>query len=191
AYGMHIEQAALAGGEGAVFGFFPILWVVINAILGYQMTVGTGHFDVLRRSFSTGSDGHPIPAIIIAFSFGRFVGTLAGFGTPVAVTSVMLLALGFKPLKAAVLALVANTAPVAFGAMATPIITLAKTSGLPTDTLGAMVGRQTPILAVFVPLALVAIADGRRGLRETWPAALIGGVVFGLGQYATSNFVSV
>jgi lactate permease len=104
---------------------------------------------------------------------------------------VMLLALGFKPLKAAVLALVANTAPVAFGAMATPIITLAKVSGLSTDTLGAMVGRQTPILAVFVPLALVAIADGRRGLRETWPVALTGGVVFGLAQYATSNFVSV
>jgi lactate permease len=102
-----------------------------------------------------------------------------------------LLALGFKPLKAAVLALVANTAPVAFGAMATPIITLAKVSGLSTDTLGAMVGRQTPILAVFVPLALVAIVDGRRGLRETWPAALTGGVVFGLGQYAASNFVSV
>jgi lactate permease len=116
---------------------------------------------------------------------------LAGFGTPVAVTSVMLLALGFKPLKAAVLSLVANTAPVAFGAMATPIITLGKVSGLSSDTLGAMVGRQTPILAVFVPLALVAIADGRRGLRETWAAALTGGVVFGLGQYAASNFVSV
>ena len=190
-YGMPIGQAALAGGEGAVFGFFPILWIVINAIWVYQMTVETGHFDVLRRSFATVSDDHRIQAIIIAFSFGALLEALAGFGTPVAVTSVMLLALGFKPLKAAVLALVANTAPVAYGAMATPIITLAKTSGLPTDTLGAMVGRQTPILAVFVPLALVAIADGRRGVRETWLAALTGGVVFGLGQYATSNFVSV
>jgi lactate permease len=146
---------------------------------------------VLRRSFATVSDDHRIQAIIIAFSFGALLEALAGFGTPVAVTSVMLLALGFKPLKAAVLALVANTAPVAYGAMATPIITLAKTSGLPTDTLGAMVGRQTPILAVFVPLALVAIVDGWRGVRETWPVALTGGVVFGLGQYATSNFVSV
>ena len=190
-YGMPIGQAALAGGEGAVFGFFPILWIVINAIWVYQMTVETGHFDVLRRSFATVSDDHRIQAIIIAFSFGALLEALAGFGTPVAVTSVMLLALGFKPLKAAVLALVANTAPVAYGAMATPIITLAKVSGLPTDTLGAMVGRQTPILAVFVPLALVAIVDGRRGVRETWPAALAGGVVFGLGQYATSNFVSV
>ena len=191
AYGMSIGQAALAGGEGAVFGFFPILWIVINAIWLYQMTVETGLFDVLRRSFVRVSDDHRIQAVIIAFSFGALLEALAGFGTPVAVTSVMLLALGFKPLKAAVLALVANTAPVAFGAMATPIITLAKTSGLSTDTLGAMVGRQTPILAVFVPLALVAIADGRRGVRETWPVALAGGVVFGLGQYATSNFVSV
>jgi lactate permease len=190
-YGMPIGQAALAGSEGAVFGFFPILWIVINAIWVYQMTVETGHFDVLRRSFATVSDDHRVQAIIIAFSFGALLEALAGFGTPVAVTSVMLLALGFKPLKAAVLALVANTAPVAFGAMATPIITLAKTSGLPTDTLGAMVGRQTPIMAVFVPLALVAIVDGWRGVRETWLAALGGGVVFGLGQYATSNFVSV
>ncbi len=190
-YGMPIGQAALAGTEGAVFGFFPILWIVINAIWVYQMTVQTGHFDVLRRSFATVSDDHRIQAVIVAFSFGALLEALAGFGTPVAVTSVMLLALGFKPLKAAVLALVANTAPVAFGAMATPIITLAKVSGLSTDTLGAMVGRQTPILAVFVPLALVAIADGRRGLRETWPIALTGGVVFGLAQYATSNFVSV
>jgi lactate permease len=190
-YGMPIDQAALAGSEGAVFGFFPILWIVINAIWVYQMTVQTGHFDVLRRSFATVSDDHRIQAVIIAFSFGALLEALAGFGTPVAVTSVMLLALGFKPLKAAVLALVANTAPVAFGAMATPIITLAKVSGLSTDTLGAMVGRQTPIMAVFVPLALVAIVDGRRGLRETWPAALTGGVVFGLGQYAASNFVSV
>ena len=190
-YGMPIGQAALAGSEGAVFGFFPILWIVINAIWVYQMTVETGHFDVLRRSFATVSDDHRVQAIIIAFSFGALLEALAGFGTPVAVTSVMLLALGFKPLKAAVLALVANTAPVAFGAMATPIITLAKTSGLPTDTLGAMVGRQTPIMAVFVPLALVAIVDGWRGVRETWLTALAGGVVFGLGQYATSNFVSV
>jgi len=190
-YGMPIGQAALAGTEGAVFGFFPILWIVINALWVYQMTVQTGHFDVLRRSFATVSDDPRIQAVIIAFSFGALLEALAGFGTPVAVTSVMLLALGFKPLKAAVLALVANTAPVAFGAMATPIITLAKVSGLSTDTLGAMVGRQTPILAVFVPLALVAIADGRRGLRETWPVALTGGVVFGLAQYATSNFVSV
>jgi lactate permease len=190
-YRMPIGQAALAASEGAVFGFFPILWIVLSALWVYQMTVQTGHFDVLRRSVSTVSDDFRIQAIVVAFSFGASLEALAGFGTPVAVTSVMLIAVGFRPLKAAVLALVANTAPVAFGAMATPVITLAKVSGLPTATLGAMVGRQTPIMAVFVPLALVFIADGRRGLRETWFAALTAGVVFGIAQYATSNFLSV
>jgi lactate permease len=190
-YGMPVGQALLAGTEGAAFGFFPILWIVINAIWVYQMTVQTGHFDVLRRSFARVSDDQRIQAILIAFSFGALMEALAGFGTPVAVTSVMLIALGFKPLKAAVLALTANTAPVAFGAMATPIITLGKVTALHSDTLGAMVGRQTPILSLFVPLALVAIVDGWRGLRETWPVAVFCGIVFALGQYATSNFISV
>jgi lactate permease len=190
-YGMPVGQTLLAGSEGAAFGFFPILWIVINAIWVYQMTVATGHFDVLRRSFSQVSDDQRIQAILIAFAFGALIEALAGFGTPVAVTSVMLMALGFRPLKAAVLALVANTAPVAFGAMATPIITLGKVTQLSPDTLGAMVGRQTPLLALFVPLALVAIVDGRRGIRETWPAAVVCGVVFAIAQYATSNFVSV
>jgi lactate permease len=190
-YGMPVGQALLAGTEGMAFGFFPILWIVINAIWVYQMTVATGHFDVLRRSFASVSDDQRIQAIIIAFSFGALLEALAGFGTPVAVTSVMLMALGFKPLKAAVLALTANTAPVAFGAMATPIITLGKVTELPTDTLGAMIGRQTPLLALFVPLVLVAIVDGWRGVRETWPVAVVCGIVFAVGQYATSNFVSV
>jgi lactate permease len=190
-YGMPIGQTLLAGTEGAAFGFFPILWIVINAIWVYQQTVETGHFDVLRRSFSRVSDDQRIQAVLIAFSFGALLEALAGFGTPVAVTSVMLMALGFKPMKAAVLALVANTAPVAFGAMATPILTLAKVTELPSDTIGAMVGRQTPILAVFVPLVLVAIVDGWRGIRETWPAAVVCGLVFGVAQYATSNFISV
>jgi lactate permease len=190
-YGMPIGQALLAGSEGAAFGFFPILWIVINAIWVYQMTVETGHFDVLRRSFASVSDDQRIQAIIIAFSFGALMEALAGFGTPVAVTSVMLMALGFQPMKAAVLALVANTAPVAFGAMATPIITLGKVTELPADTLGAMIGRQTPLLSLFVPLALVAIVDGKRGIRETWPVAVLSGGVFAVAQYATSNFVSV
>src|SRR5690349_24759366 len=190
-YGMPIGQTLLAGTEGAAFGFFPILWIVINAIWVYQMTVETGHFDVLRRSFARVSDDQRVQAVVIAFSFGALLEALAGFGTPVAVTSVMLMALGFKPLKAAALALTANTAPVAFVAMATPIITLGKVTELDFETLGAMVGRQTPILALFVPLALVAIVDGWRGLRETWPVALVCGIVFALGQYATSNFVSV
>jgi lactate permease len=190
-YGMPVGQSLLAGTEGAAFGFFPILWIVINAIWVYNMTVETGHFDVLRRSFARVSDDQRIQAIIIAFSFGALIEALAGFGTPVAVTAVMLIALGFRPLKAAVLALVANTAPVAFGAMATPIITLGGVTNLSSDTLGAMVGRQTPILALFVPLALVFIVDGRRGMRQTWPAAIVCGVTFAIAQYVTSNFISV
>ena len=114
-------------------------------------------------------------AIIIAFCFGALMEALAGFGTPVAMSSFMLIALGFRPLKAATLALVANTAPVAFGALAVPITTLSTVTGLPVDRLGSMVGRQTPILAVFVPLVLVFIIDGRRGVRQVWPPALVCG----------------
>ncbi|WP_433473990.1 L-lactate permease [Spirillospora sp. CA-142024] len=190
-YGMPADQAFLAGTEGAAFGFYPILWIVINALWVYNITVTTGHFDVLRRSFAQVSDDNRLQAVLIAFSFGALLEALAGFGTPVAVTSVMLIALGFQPLKAAVLALTANTAPVAFGAMATPILTLGKVTGESSDTLGAMVGRQTPILALFVPLVLVYIVDGRRGFRETWPTALFCGAAFGVAQYVTANFISV
>src|SRR4030088_1102745 len=182
-YPMPVGPALLATSEGAAFGFFPILWIVINAIWIYNMTVHTGHFDVLRRSFARVSKDQRIQGVIIAFSFGALLEALAGFGTPVAITSVMLIALCFKPLKAATVALVANTAPVAFGALAVPITTLATITNLPVDDLGAMVGRQTPILAVFVPLALVFIVDGKRGLRHVWPAALLCGVTFGGFQY--------
>src|SRR5205814_9739335 len=191
AYSMPIGDAVNSGLLGAAFGFFPIMWIVINAIWIYNLTVETGHFDVLRRSFASISDDQRIQAIIIAFCFGALMEALAGFGTPVAIAAVMLIALGFEPMRAAAVALVANTAPVAFGALAVPITTLSKVSGLPVHDLGAMVGRQTPILAVFVPLALVSIVDGTRGLRQTWPVALTGGVAFAVAQYVTSNFISV
>jgi lactate permease len=197
-YSMPVGQALLSGTEGAAFGFFPILWIVINAIWVYNLTVATGHFDVLRRSFERVSPDQRIQAIIIAFCFGALLEALAGFGTPVAITVVMLMALGFRPLKAACVALIANTAPVAFGALATPIVTLADvTSGvnddprLDVDTLGAMVGRQTPILAVVVPLVLVHVVDGRRGLRQTWLPAVVAGLSFGIAQFVASNYVSV
>ncbi|MGH3496053.1 MAG: L-lactate permease [Nocardioidaceae bacterium] len=189
-YSMSTGQALLSGSEGAVFGFFPILWIVLNAIWIYNMTVRTGHFDVLRRSFGSISDDQRIQAVIIAFCFGALLEALAGFGTPVAITSVMLIALGFRPLKAATLALVANTAPVAFGALAVPITTLAKVSALPQQDLSSMVGRQTPLLALFVPIALVFIIDKGRGVKATLPATLACGVVFALAQYVTSNFIS-
>jgi lactate permease len=197
-YSMPVDQALLSASEGAAFGFFPILWVVINAIWVYNLTVETGHFDVLRRSFEKVSPDLRIQAIIIAFCFGALLEALAGFGTPVAITVVMLMALGFAPIKAAAVALIANTAPVAFGALATPIVTLATVTsgvndnpGLTVDNLGAMVGRQTPILAVFVPLVLVFVVDGKRGLRQTWPVALVAGAAFALAQFVAANFISV
>ncbi|MBD0737773.1 L-lactate permease [Streptomyces sp. CBMA29] len=191
AYSMPLGDALNSGLLGAAFGFFPIMWIVINAIWVYNLTVETGHFDVLRRSFASISDDQRVQAIIIAFCFGALMEALAGFGTPVAMCSVMLIALGFKPLKAATVALVANTAPVAFGAIAVPITTLSGVTGLSVDDLGAMVGRQTPVLALFVPLALVFIVDGRRGLRQTWQPAVLCGVVFAVFQYLSSNFWSV
>jgi lactate permease len=190
-YSMPAGQALDAAVLGACFGLFPIMWIVWNAIWIYNMTDLTGHFAVLRRSFASISDDQRIQAVIIAFSFGALIEALAGFGTPVAISSVMLVAVGFKPMKAAAVALVANTAPVAFGAIATPIITLGTVTELSKDDLGAMVGRQTPFLALVVPLILIAMVDGRRGLRQTWPAAVVGGVAFALGQFACSNYLSV
>ncbi|MBM7806264.1 lactate permease [Geodermatophilus bullaregiensis] len=198
AFRMPVGQSLLSASEGAAFGFFPILWIVINAIWVYNLTVATGHFDVLRRSFEKVSPDQRIQAIIIAFCFGALLEALAGFGTPVAISVVMLMALGFQPMKAAAVALIANTAPVAFGALATPIVTLATvTSGvsddarLTVDTLGAMAGRQTPILAAFVPLVLVLVVDGKRGLKDTWLEALVAGVSFGVAQFVAANYISV
>jgi lactate permease len=195
---MPVDQALLAGTEGAAFGFFPILWIVINAIWVYNLTVESGHFDVLRRSFEKVSPDQRIQAIIIAFCFGALLEALAGFGTPVAISVVMLMALGFQPIKAAVVALIANTAPVAFGALATPIVTLASVSsgvsdnpGLTVENLGAMVGRQTPILAIVVPLILVFVVDGKRGVKQTWVPAIVCGLAFAVAQFVAANYISV
>jgi lactate permease len=190
-YSMPFGQTLDAAAWGAAFGLFPIMWIVVNAIWIYQVTVETGHFQVLRRSFAAISDDQRVQAIIIAFCFGALIEALAGFGTPVAITSVMLIALGLPPLKAAAVALVANTAPVAFGAIATPIITLGEVTGMSPDTLGAVVGRQTPVLALIVPLILVGMVDGVRGIRQTWPAAAVAGVTFALAQFVSSNYISI
>src|ERR1700710_1084342 len=201
-FGMPVGQSISAALNGGLVGFFPILWIVINAVWIYNLTVASGHFEVLRHSFEKVSSDQRIQAIIIAFCFGALLEALAGFGTPVAISVVMLMSLGFKPVKAATVALVANTAPVAFGALAIPIVTLAPiASGVSDDprlsdanalhTLGSMVGRQTPILALVVPLVLVLIVDGRRGLRQAWIPAVLSGAVFAVAQFATSNFISV
>ncbi|MEU6681455.1 lactate permease LctP family transporter [Streptomyces sp. NPDC046925] len=189
-YGMPLGQTASGAAQGALFGLFPILWIVVNALWVYRMTVRTRHFDILRRSFGRLSDDPRIQALVVAFCFGALLEALAGFGAPVAISAVMLVALGFDPVKAAVVALVANTAPVAFGAMGTPVVTLAQVTGLPLDTVATVVGRQTPLLALVVPLLLVGLVDGRRGLRETWLPALACGFAFAAAQFAASNYVS-
>nr|WP_222109992.1 L-lactate permease [Streptomyces cupreus] len=190
AYGMPLDQTLSSAAQGAVFGLFPILWIVVNALWVYRMTVRTRHFDILRRSFGRLSDDPRIQALVVAFCFGALLEALAGFGAPVAICSVMLVALGFDPVRAAVVALVANTAPVAFGAMGTPVVTLAQVTGLPLDDVASVVGRQTPLLALVVPLVLVWLVDGRRGLRETWAPALVCGAAFAVAQFAASNYVS-
>ncbi|MEU6293329.1 L-lactate permease [Streptomyces sp. NPDC015237] len=191
AYGMPLDQTASSAVQGAVFGLFPILWIVVNALWVYRMTVRTRHFDILRRSFGRLSDDPRIQALVVAFCFGALLEALAGFGAPVAICSVMLVALGFDPVRAAVVSLVANTAPVAFGAMGTPVVTLAQVTGLPLDDVASVVGRQTPLLALIVPLLLVGLVDGRRGLRETWIPAMACGVAFAVAQFVASNYLSV
>ncbi|HEY1511021.1 MAG TPA: L-lactate permease [Solirubrobacteraceae bacterium] len=190
-YSMPVGQAADAAIEGAVFGFWPIMWIVINALWIFNMSEATGHFAVLRRAFATVSDDLRVQVVVIAFCFGALLEALAGFGTPVAICGVMLMGIGLSPGRAAAVALVADTAPVAFGAIAIPITTLAQVSGLPAHDLGQMVGRQTPFLALLIPFVLVFMVDGRRGLREAWPAALTAGVVFAFFQFLISNYVSI
>jgi lactate permease len=183
--------ALLSATQGAVFGVFPIMWIVLTAIWLYQLTVTSGRFEDLRAVFDSISEDPRIQAVLIAFCFGGLLEALAGFGAPVAITATMIIALGMAPLKTAAIVLLANTAPVAFGAIAIPITTAATITGIPATEIGAIVGRQAPILATFVPLLLLLIADGRKGLREVWPAALVTGLSFAFAQFVTSNWLSV
>ena len=187
---MPLGQALSGTAEGLAFGFFPILWILINALWVYRLTVATPWFEVLGQTIRSISKDHRILAILIAFGFGALLEALAGFGAPVAIAAAMLIAAGMKPLKSAIVALIANTAPVAFGAMGAPIIALAGVTGLKVNTLAAMAGRQG-IIALIVPLLLVFIVDGRRGLKQTWPVAVVAGLVFSLSQYAVSNFGAI
>lgn len=191
AFGMPVHMALLSATEGAAFGLFPIMWIVFAAIWLYQLTVVAGRFDDLRAAFNRVSDDMRVQAVVIAFCFGALIEALAGFGAPVAITGVMLVALGFPPIRAAVLVLLANTAPVAFGAIATPIITAGTLTGIPYTEIGALVGRQSPVLAAIVPLLLVLLVDGKRGVRQVWPVALVIGFAFAIAQYVSANFISV
>jgi len=190
-YSMPVGQAGDSALEGAAFGFWPIMWIVINALWIFNMSEATGHFAVLKRAFTAVSDDMRVQVVVIAFCFGALLEALAGFGTPVAICGIMLVGIGLSPIRAAAVALVADTAPVAFGAIAIPITTLGQVSGLPTHDLSQMVGRQTPFLALLIPFVLVFMVDGRRGLRETWPAVLTAGLVFAVLQFVVSNYISM
>lgn len=190
AYGMPIHLATLSATQGFAFGIFPIMWIVLNAIWLYELTVRSGRFADLRLVIDRVSDDLRVQAVIIAFCFGGLLEALAGFGAPVAITGVMLMAVGFRPMRAAVVVLIANTAPVAFGAIATPIITAGTLTGIPYTEIAAVVGRQTPLLAAVVPLILVLIVDGRRGVRQVWPFALAVGLAFGAAQFVAANWIS-
>ena len=184
-------QTLSATFEGALYGIVPILWILVNALWLYRLTVVTGWFEVLGERIRSISDDQRILAILIAFCFGALLESLAGFGAPVAISIAMLMAAGMKPVKAAVVSLLANTAPVAFGAMAAPIIALSGVTGIDIHLLSQMAGRQTPFLAMFVPLILVFLVDGLRGVKQTWPVAVVAGITFAVSQFVTSNFIAV
>lgn len=188
---MPVNQALSATAAGIFYGLFPILWILVNALWIYRLTVATPWFEVLGRTIRSISNDLRILSILIAFCFGALLESLAGFGAPVAISAAMLMAAGMKPLKSAVVSLLANTAPVAFGAMAAPIIALNGVTGLPLQDLSSMAGRQTPFIALIVPLLLVFIVDGRRGLKQTWPVALVAGFAFAVAQFVTSNYLAV
>jgi len=177
-----------AAADGAAFGLLPIGWIVFAAIFLYNLTVEAGQFEIVKRSVASLSDDRRIQALLIAFSFGAFVEGAAGFGTPVAISSALMMGAGFKPLYAAGLALIANTSPVAFGALGTPILTLARVTSLSELELSAMAGRQLPFFSLIVPVWLVWVMAGWRGVIGVWPALLVCGGSFALVQYLVANW---
>ena len=187
-FGMPLPFVAGAAGYGAAYGLFPIGWLIVNLLFLYELTVRRGLFEVLQKSLAGIAPDPRIQVILIAFSFGAFFEGAAGFGTPVAVTAAILIRLGFRPLQACCLSLIANTAPVAFGSLGTPLIALAKVSGLDLLELSAMAGRQLPFFSVLVPFWVVWAFAGWRGMLGVWPAALTAGLAFAVPQYLVSNF---
>ncbi len=187
-YQMPVKLAGLTTLYGALFGLFPIGWIILNVIFVYQLTVKRGHFEVLRHSLAKVAPDARIQLILIAFALGAFIEGVAGFGTPVAITGAILIQLGFKPLHASGLALIANTAPVAFGSLGIPLTTLSQVTGMDLMDLSKMVGRQLPFFSVLVPFWVVAAFAGWRGMLGVWPAALTAGVAFAVPQFLVSNF---
>ncbi len=187
-YHMPWQLAGWATLDGVAYGLFPIGWIVLCAIFVYDITVHTGQFEIIKQSIAGLADDRRIQAILIAFCFGSFIEGAAGFGTPVAISAAMLIGLGFKPLSAAGLALIGNTAPVAFGALGTPILALAKVTGIPGEVLSAMVGKQLAIFALIIPFWLVCAMCGWRRMVEVWPACLTAGFSFSVVQLLVSNY---
>src|SRR5579872_4318055 len=184
--GMSIRASIL----GIVTGFFPIGWIVLNVIFLYQLTVATGQFELLKRAVGGVTEDRRLQLLLIAFSFGAFFEGASGFGTPVAITGSVLIGLGFSPLAASALSLIANTAPVAYGALGTPIQGLASVTGLDPFLLGAMVGRQLPFFSLIVPFWLIWAFAGFKGMKDIWPAILVTGVSFAIPQFLISNFIN-
>jgi len=185
---MPVSAALAAAGYGGCFGLLPIGWIVLNAVFLYHLTVRSGQFEIVKRSVAAISPDRRVQALLIAFSFGTFLEGAAGFGTPVAISAALLIGIGFSPLYAAGLALIANTSPVAFGALGTPIITLAKVSGLDEMALSQMAGRQLPLFSLIIPAWLVAVMSGWQGVKGCWPAVLVCGGSFAAIQFAIANF---
>ena len=187
-YGMPIGPAVSSAIYGFFYGLWPIAWIIVGAVFLYKISVVTGDFNIVRHSILGITEDQRLQLILVGFAFGAFLEGAAGFGAPVAITAALLAGLGFRPLYAAGLCLIANTAPVAFGAMGIPIIVAGQVSNLDPFLLSQMAGRQLPFLSVFVPFMLVVIMDGWRGVRETWPAVLVGGGTFAIVQFLTSNY---
>ena len=187
--GMPADAMTAAAAYGAAFGLFPIGWIIVTAMFLYQLSVEAGALDVMKRSVTRLSADHRMQALLIAFSFGAFLEGAAGFGAPVAISAALLTGAGFPALEAACLALIANTAPVAFGALGTPIITLAKVTGLDEQAISAMAGRQLPLFSLIVPAWMVATMAGWRGMLAVWPAVVVCGASFAVVQFAMANFV--
>ncbi|WP_087597287.1 L-lactate permease [Escherichia coli] len=173
AFKMPIDMAFAAAGYGFIYGLWPIAWIIVAAVFLYKLTVASGQFDIIRSSVISITDDQRLQVLLIGFSFGALLEGAAGFGAPVAITGALLVGLGFKPLYAAGLCLIANTAPVAFGALGVPILVAGQVTGIDPFHIGAMAGRQLPFLSVLVPFWLVAMMDGWKGVKETWPAVLV------------------
>ena len=189
-YGMPVKLSLLSALHGALYGFFPICWIIIGAVYLYNLTVRSGQFEIIKDFMASITSDRRLQALLIAFSFGSFLEGAAGFGTPVAITAAMLAGLGFDPLYAAGLCLVANTAPVAFGALGTPILIASQVSGIPEMAISQMVGRTLPFLSVLVPFYLVVMMSGFKRSVEILPAVLTCGLSFAFFQWISSNFLS-